>query len=99
MNFSGKKFLITGGTGSFGKTLCKHLLRGSIKEIRIFSRDEEKQYQMRREINDSRLNFFIGDIRDFDSILDSCRDIDYIFHAAALKQVPSCEFQIGRAHV
>ncbi len=92
MNLSDKKILITGGTGSFGYTFCKHLLKSDIKEICIFSRDEEKQYQMRREIVDSRLKFFIGDIRDLDSILDACNELDYIFHAAALKQVPSCEF-------
>ena len=67
-------------------------MKSDIKEICIFSRDEEKQYQMRREIVDSRLKFFIGDIRDLDSILDACNELDYIFHAAALKQVPSCEF-------
>ena len=92
MNVENKKFLITGGTGSFGRTLCEFLLKNKVKEIRIFSRDENKQYQMRREINDSRLTFCIGDIRDYNSIYDSCNEINYIFHAAALKQVPSCEF-------
>ena len=92
MNFSDKKFLITGGTGSFGSTVCKYLLNKDVKEIRIFSRDENKQDKMRREINDERVSFFIGDIRDYDAVSDSCNQIDYVFHAAALKQVPSCEF-------
>ena len=92
MNLSDKKFLITGGTGSFGETVCKHLLNKDVKEIRIFSRDENKQDKMRRELNDERVTFFIGDIRDYDAVSDSCKQIDYVFHAAALKQVPSCEF-------
>ena len=92
MNLEGKTFLITGGTGSFGSTVCNYLLKNKVKEIRIFSRDENKQYQMRRKINDSRVSFCIGDIRDFDSVIDSLDEINYVFHAAALKQVPSCEF-------
>ncbi len=92
MNLEGKNFLITGGTGSFGSTVCNYLLKNKVKEIRIFSRDENKQYQMRRKIQDSRVSFCIGDIRDFDSVLDSLDEINYVFHAAALKQVPSCEF-------
>lgn len=92
MNFSDKNFLITGGTGSFGSTVCNYLLKKDVKEIRIFSRDENKQYEMRRKINDERVTFHIGDIRDYDAVLDCCTDVDYIFHAAALKQVPSCEF-------
>ena len=92
MNVENKKFLITGGTGSFGRTLCEFLLKNKVKEIRIFSRDENKQYQMRKEINDSRVTFFIGDIKDYESVLEACSCIDYVFHAAALKQVPSCEF-------
>ncbi len=92
MNIEGKSFLITGGTGSFGGTVCNYLLKHKVKEIRIFSRDENKQYQMRRKIQDSRVSFCIGDIRDFNSIFESCDGINYIFHAAALKQVPSCEF-------
>lgn len=92
MNIVGKNFLITGGTGSFGGTLCDYLLKSSVNEVRIFSRDETKQDQMRKKINDSRVSFFLGDIRDFDSILDASKGIDYAFHAAALKQVPSCEF-------
>tara|TARA_B100001287_G_C22666256_1_gene522984 strand:- start:998 stop:2008 length:1011 start_codon:yes stop_codon:yes gene_type:complete len=92
MNIEGKSFLITGGTGSFGSTVCDYLLKKNVKEIRIFSRDENKQYHMRRKIKDSRLSFCIGDIRDFDSVLNACNSMNYIFHAAALKQVPSCEF-------
>ena len=92
MNIENEKFLITGGTGSFGKTLCDFLLKKKVNEIRIFSRDENKQYQMRKRINDPRVKFFIGDVRDYDSILEACIGIDYVFHAAALKQVPSCEF-------
>jgi len=92
MNLSNKKFLITGGTGSFGNTVCKYLLKNNVKQIRIFSRDENKQDIMRNYLRDSRVNFFIGDIRDYDSIFDACNNIDYVFHAAALKQVPSCEF-------
>ena len=92
MNLLGKRFLITGGTGSFGKTVSQYLLNENVKEVRIFSIDENKQDQMRKEINDSRANFYIGDIRDYDSIYDACSGIDYVFHASALKQVPSCEF-------
>ncbi len=92
MNISDKKFLITGGTGSFGNTLCNYLLKNNVKEIRIFSRDENKQDQMRNQLKDARVSFFIGDIRDYDSIFEACNNIDYVFHAAALKQVPSCEF-------
>ncbi len=92
MNITDKKFLITGGTGSFGSTVCDFLLKENVSEIRIFSRDENKQHQMRKKINDSRVTFFIGDVRDYDSIFEACCGIDYVFHAAALKQVPSCEF-------
>ncbi len=92
MNLKDQKFLITGGTGSFGTTLCNYLLKKDVKSVTIFSRDENKQYQMRKEMKDSRVNFCIGDIRDYDSILNACSGIDYVFHAAALKQVPSCEF-------
>ena len=87
-----KTILITGGTGSFGSTLCKYLIKKNVKEIRIFSRDEKKQDDMRKEIRDKRVKFLLGDIRDFESVMDSCRGIDFLFHAAALKQVPSCEF-------
>ncbi len=87
-----KTILITGGTGSFGSTLCKYLIKKNVKEIRIFSRDEKKQDDMRKEIKDKRVKFLLGDIRDFESVMDACRGIDFLFHAAALKQVPSCEF-------
>ena len=90
--FKGKKVLITGGTGSFGKTICKHFLNQEDIQLRILSRDEKKQDEMRQEFADKRLSFFIGDIRDYDSLNEACYEVDYIFHAAALKQVPSCEF-------
>ncbi len=90
--FKGKKVLITGGTGSFGKTICKHFLKQDDIELRIFSRDEKKQDEMRQYFSDRRLSFYIGDIRNFDSIYEACYEVDYVFHAAALKQVPSCEF-------
>jgi UDP-N-acetylglucosamine 4,6-dehydratase/5-epimerase len=84
--------LITGGTGSFGKAFLNKLLNSGIKEIRIFSRDEKKQDDMRKKYQDDKLKFIIGDIRDMDSCIAASRNVDYIFHAAALKQVPSCEF-------
>tara|TARA_A100000164_G_scaffold197384_1_gene175038 strand:- start:208 stop:1227 length:1020 start_codon:yes stop_codon:yes gene_type:complete len=84
--------LITGGTGSFGNTLTEILLKNNVKEIRIFSRDENKQDLMRKKINDTRVSFYIGNVRDLQSTSDACVNVDYIFHAAALKQVPSCEF-------
>lgn len=90
--YAGKKLLITGGTGSFGHTVAAKLLDSDVEQIRIFSRDEAKQDAMRHEMGDPRLKFYVGDIRDFDSINRASRDVDYIFHAAALKQVPSCEF-------
>lgn len=90
--YTKKKILITGGTGSFGKTVLEKFLTTDIEEIRIFSRDEKKQDDMRREFNDSRINYYIGDIRDLDSINLAMKNINYCFHAAALKQVPSCEF-------
>lgn len=83
---------ITGGTGSFGQTMAKDLLATDVKEIRIFSRDENKQEIMRNSFRDERLRFFLGDIRDFDSIKGSIKGSNFVFHAAALKQVPSCEF-------
>lgn len=92
MNFKEKKFLITGGTGSFGKAVIKRLLDEDIDEIRIFSRDEKKQDDIRKLYGDSKLKFYIGDVRDYNSILNATRGVDYIYHAAALKQVPSCEF-------
>ena len=90
--FNNKILLITGGTGSFGNAVLHHFLDTDVKEIRIFSRDEKKQDDMRKEYNDSKLKFYIGDVRDVNSISDAMRDVDYVFHAAALKQVPSCEF-------
>ena len=87
MNISSKNFLITGGTGSFGTTLCKYLLKKNVKSIRIFSRDENKQYQMRKNIKDSRVDFCIGDIRDYESILDAVKGCDYIFHLAGQSMV------------
>ena len=90
--FRDKTFLITGGTGSFGKTIAKHIASMGVREIRIFSRDEKKQEDMRIDLNDSIFKFHIGDVRNYSSIHDSLFDVDYVFHAAALKQVPSCEF-------
>jgi UDP-glucose 4-epimerase len=90
--FKDKTLLITGGTGSFGNAVLKYFMNTDVKEIRIFSRDEKKQEDMRIEYKNDKLNFIIGDIRDFESINASMRGVDYVFHAAALKQVPSCEF-------
>ncbi|WP_439858866.1 polysaccharide biosynthesis protein [Pseudomonas sp. MBLB4136] len=90
--FKGKKLLITGGTGSFGNAVLKRFLNTDIDEIRIFSRDEKKQDDMRKRYANSKLKFYIGDVRDYRSALNATRGVDYIFHAAALKQVPSCEF-------
>ena len=90
--FSEVKLLITGGTGSFGNAVLKRLLDTEIEEIRIFSRDEKKQDDMRKRYANTKLKFYIGDVRDYQSILNASRGVDYIFHAAALKQVPSCEF-------
>jgi UDP-N-acetylglucosamine 4,6-dehydratase/5-epimerase len=90
--FKNKILLITGGTGSFGNAVLRRFLKLDIKEIRIFSRDEKKQDDMRRQYADDRVKFYIGDVRDYDSIMNAVRDVDYIFHSAALKQVPSCEF-------
>ncbi|MHC1734664.1 MAG: polysaccharide biosynthesis protein [Erysipelotrichaceae bacterium] len=90
--FNGKTLLITGGTGSFGNAVMKRFLNTGIKEIRIFSRDEKKQDDMRKIYNNSRLKFYIGDVRDLASIKNAMNGVDYVFHAAALKQVPSCEF-------
>lgn len=92
MSFSGKKLLITGGTGSFGNAVMERFLHTDIKEIRIFSRDEKKQEDMRKKYQNEKLKFYIGDVRDQSSIKNAMYDIDYVFHAAALKQVPSCEF-------
>ena len=90
--FSNKILLITGGTGSFGNAVLKRFLETDIKEIRIFSRDEKKQDDMRKKYQSSKLKFYIGDVRDYNSLLNATRGVDYIYHAAALKQVPSCEF-------
>ena len=90
--FTGKTLLITGGTGSFGNAVLRRFLHTDIKEIRVFSRDEKKQEDMRLELNNVKVKFYIGDIRNFDSIKSATSGIDYVFHAAALKQVPSCEF-------
>lgn len=90
--FKDKTLLITGGTGSFGNAVMKRFLDTDIKEIRIFSRDEKKQDDMRKEYRNDKLKFHIGDIRDLASVKNSMHGVDYIFHAAALKQVPSCEF-------
>jgi UDP-glucose 4-epimerase len=86
------RILITGGTGSFGNAMTKTLLDKNVKEIRIFSRDEKKQDDMRRLYNNNKIKFYIGDIRDSESVKNAVKNIDFIFHAAALKQVPSCEF-------
>ena len=90
--FKDKILLITGGTGSFGNAVLKRFLNTDIKEIRIFSRDEEKQDRMRRQYKNEKIKFFIGDVKDYNTILPAMRGVDYVFHAAALKQVPSCEF-------
>ncbi len=90
--FIDKTLLITGGTGSFGSAVLAHLLDTDIKEIRIFSRDEKKQEDMRIKLKNPKVKFYIGDVRDFDSINRAMRGVDYVFHAGALKQVPSCEF-------
>jgi UDP-N-acetylglucosamine 4,6-dehydratase/5-epimerase len=90
--FNNKTLLITGGTGSFGNAVLHRFLDSNIAEIRIFSRDEKKQDDMRKRYSDSKLKFYIGDVRDYDSVLNAMRGVDYVFHAAALKQVPSCEF-------
>ena len=84
--------MVTGGTGSFGSTIIKSLLNSNLKEIRIFSRDEKKQEDMRLLHKNDKIKFYIGDVRTFDSVNQSMRGVDYVFHAAALKQVPSCEF-------
>ena len=92
--FKNKIILITGGTGSFGSTFLKYLLNNNInfKELRIFSRDEKKQFDLRNDYEDKRLKFFIGDVREYNSVLHVMENVDFVFHAAALKQVPSCEF-------
>ncbi|NJD24023.1 MAG: NAD-dependent epimerase/dehydratase family protein [Betaproteobacteria bacterium] len=90
--FNKKTLLITGGTGSFGNAVLQRFLHSDISEIRIFSRDEKKQEDMRIALKSDKVKFYIGDVRDYDSVHDALRGVDYVFHAAALKQVPSCEF-------
>lgn len=90
--FKDKVLLITGGTGSFGNAVLKRFLDSDLKEIRIFSRDEKKQDDMRKKYNNDKLKFYIGDVRDAHSVQEAMKGVDYVFHAAALKQVPSCEF-------
>jgi UDP-N-acetylglucosamine 4,6-dehydratase len=91
-SYEGKTILVTGGTGSFGHTVAEKLLSRGVEQVRILSRDEAKQDLMRHEIADPRLRFYVGDVRDYLSVERAMRDVDYVFHAAALKQVPSCEF-------
>ncbi|MCE0493782.1 polysaccharide biosynthesis protein [Vibrio salinus] len=90
--FDNKTLLITGGTGSFGNAVLRRFLKTNIKEIRIFSRDEKKQDDMRKLFHSEKLKFYIGDVRDYQSVSNAMRGVDFVFHAAALKQVPSCEF-------
>lgn len=90
--FADKTLMITGGTGSFGNAVLKRFIETDVREIRIFSRDEKKQEDMRIALNNPKLKFYIGDVRDYDSIHDAMKGVNYVFHAAALKQVPSCEF-------
>jgi UDP-glucose 4-epimerase len=90
--FAGKTLLITGGTGSFGNAVLKHFINTDLREIRIFSRDEKKQDDMRKKYRSGKVKYYIGDVRSKDSVENAVRGIDFIFHAAALKQVPSCEF-------
>jgi UDP-glucose 4-epimerase len=90
--FTGRVLLITGGTGSFGNAVLSRFIHSDVKEIRVFSRDEKKQDDLRKRHNNSKLKFYLGDVRDYESVLNAVRGVDYIFHAAALKQVPSCEF-------
>ena len=90
--FTDKILLISGGTGSFGNAVLRRFLDSDLKEIRILSRDEKKQDDMRKKYNNPKLKFYIGDVRDYQSVLNAVRGVDYIYHAAALKQVPSCEF-------
>jgi UDP-N-acetylglucosamine 4,6-dehydratase/5-epimerase len=91
-DINGKTVLVTGGTGSFGSTMVRHLLTQNVSEVRILSRDEAKQDDMRRSLGDARSRFYLGDVRDYSSVADAMRGVDLVFHAAALKQVPSCEF-------
>lgn len=90
--FKNKVLMITGGTGSFGNAVLQRMLNSGLAEIRIFSRDEKKQDDMRTKLKNDRVSFYIGDVRDFNSVNDAMHGVDYVFHAAALKQVPTCEF-------
>ena len=90
--FEGKTLLITGGTGSFGNAVLDGFLNTEVKEIRIFSRDEKKQDDMRHQYKKDKIKYYIGDVRNLSSVKDAMHKVDYVFHAAALKQVPSCEF-------
>jgi UDP-glucose 4-epimerase len=92
LKLDGATALVTGGTGSFGSTMVRHLLNSKVNEVRVFSRDETKQDDMRRRLADARVRFYVGDVRDYNSIADAIRSVDLVIHAAALKQVPSCEF-------
>lgn len=92
LDITGKTVLITGGTGSFGSVMVRRLLSQKVGQVRIFSRDEAKQDDLRRALNDARARFYVGDVRDYGSVADATRGVDVVFHAAALKQVPSCEF-------
>lgn len=90
--FENSVVLITGGTGSFGNVVVRRLLSTNVREIRVFSRDESKQEDMRNKLNEDRVKFYIGDVRDYDSVSSAMNGVNFVFHAAALKQVPSCEF-------
>ena len=92
MKLKGSNLLITGGTGSFGNAVLDRFIDSHINEIRIFSRDEKKQHDMRIKLKNPKIKFYVGDVRDFNSLDQAMSGIDYVFHAAALKQVPSCEF-------
>lgn len=91
-DYKNKTLLVTGGSGSFGQTMVQYFLNTDIKEIRVFSRDEEKHDRMRNKYKDARIKYYIGDVRDKKSIEEATEDVDLCFHAAALKEVPSCEF-------
>jgi UDP-glucose 4-epimerase len=95
--YAGRTLLVTGGTGSFGRTMVEHFLKTDIERIVVFSRDEKKQFDMQVELGDPRLHYVLGDVRDYGSIRAALVDVDYVFHAAALKQVPSCERQPDEA--